>query len=136
MRGVKTTQSTLLKMKRKLEYDPRSLSFKQYWLLTLLDRCYKNAVSVKQRHSLPFLCLETSSRNLIHRSNSSHDVMRDVLFPKTCLKALCRGADWINKTIKKKRTRQGSVISLYSEIHEDDNDLIPFIFETKNDPRA
>ena len=31
---------------------------------------------------------------------------------------------------------QGSVISLYSEIHEDDNDLIPFILETKYDPRA
>ena len=51
------------------------------------------------------------------------------------LKAHCRGADWINKTIKNKRIRQGSVISLYSEIHEDDNDLIPFILETKNDPR-
>ena len=52
------------------------------------------------------------------------------------LKAHRRGTDWINKTIKKKRIRQGSVISLYSEIHEDDNDLIPFILETKNDPRA
>ena len=52
------------------------------------------------------------------------------------LKAHCRGADWINKTIKKKRIKQGSVISLYSEIHEDDNDLIPFILETKYDPRA
>ena len=52
------------------------------------------------------------------------------------LKAHCRGADWINKTIKKKRIRQGSVISLYSEIHEDDNDLIPFILETKHDPRS
>ena len=45
-------------------------------------------------------------------------------------------ADWINKTIKKKRIRQGSAISLYSEIHEDDNDLIPFILETKYYPRA
>ena len=52
------------------------------------------------------------------------------------LKAHCRCADWINKTIKKKRIRQGSVISLHSEIHEDDNDLIPFILETKYDPRA
>ena len=51
------------------------------------------------------------------------------------LKEHYRGADWINKTIKKKRIRQGSVISLYSEIHEDD-DLIPFILETKDDPRA
>ena len=42
----------------------------------------------------------------------------------TMLKAHCRGADWINKTIKKKRIRQGSVISLYRKIHEDDNDLI------------
>ena len=46
------------------------------------------------------------------------------------LKAHCRGADWINKTIKKKRISQGPVISLHSEIHEDDNDLIPFILET------
>ena len=45
------------------------------------------------------------------------------------LKAHCRGG-WINKTIKKKRIRQGSAILLYSEIHEDDNDLIPFILET------
>ena len=52
------------------------------------------------------------------------------------LKAHCRGTDWINKTIEKKRIRQGSVISLYSEIHEDDNDLIPFILETKYEPRA
>ena len=52
------------------------------------------------------------------------------------LKVHSRGADWINKTIKKKTIRQGSVISLYSEIHEDDNDLIPFILETKYDPRA
>ena len=42
----------------------------------------------------------------------------------------------MNKTIKKKRVRQRSVISLYSEIHEDDNDLIPFILETKHDPRT
>ena len=27
----------------------------------------------------------------------------------------CHGTDWINKTIKKKRIRQGSVISLYTE---------------------
>ena len=52
------------------------------------------------------------------------------------LKGHCRGADWINKTIKKKRIRQGSVISLYSEIHKDDNDLIPFILEKKYYPRA
>ena len=52
------------------------------------------------------------------------------------LKAYCRGADWINETIKKKRIKQGSVISLYSEIHGDDNDLIPFILERKYDPRA
>ena len=49
------------------------------------------------------------------------------------LKAHCRGADWVNKTIKKKRIRQGSVISLYIKIDEDDNDLIPFIIETKYD---
>ena len=52
------------------------------------------------------------------------------------LKAHCRGTDWVNKIIKKKRIRQGSVISLYSEIHEDDIDLIPFILETKDDPRT
>ena len=52
------------------------------------------------------------------------------------LKAHCLGADWINKTIKMKRIRQGSVISLYSEIYEDDNDPIPFILETKYDPRT
>ena len=52
------------------------------------------------------------------------------------LKAQFRGADWINKSIKKKRIKQGSIISLYSEIHEDDNDLIPFILETKDYPRA
>ena len=52
------------------------------------------------------------------------------------LKAHCRGVDWINKTIKKKRIRQGSVISLYSEIHEDDNNQISFIFKTKYDPGA
>ena len=51
------------------------------------------------------------------------------------LKAHCRGADWINKTIKEKRLRKGSVISMYSEIHEDDNDLISFILETKYNPR-
>ena len=49
------------------------------------------------------------------------------------LKAHCRGADWRNKTIKKKRIRHGSVISLYSEIHNNDNDLIPFILEKKQD---
>ena len=52
------------------------------------------------------------------------------------LKAHCRGADWVNNTTEKKRIRQGPVISLYGEIHEDDNDLIPFILETKSDPRA
>ena len=61
-------------------------------------------------------------------ANQSHDSVP--------LKAHCRGADWINKTIKKKRIRQGRVISLYSEIHEYDNDLIPFILETKYDPRT
>ena len=55
---------------------------------------------------------------------------------KQILKAHCHDSDWINKTIKKKRIRPDSVISLYSEIHEDDNDLIPFILETKHDPRA
>ena len=49
------------------------------------------------------------------------------------LKVHCRDTDWINKTTKKKRIKQGSIISLYSEIHKDDNDLI---LETKNDPRA
>ena len=52
------------------------------------------------------------------------------------LKAHCRGADWINKTIKKKRIRQGSVMSLYCKIHEEDNDLTPFILKTKDDPRT
>ena len=52
------------------------------------------------------------------------------------LKAHCRGADWISKAIKKKRIRPDSVISLCSEIHEDDNDLSPFILEAKHDPRA
>ena len=52
------------------------------------------------------------------------------------LKANSRGADWINKTNKKKRIRQVPVISLYSEIHEDDNYLIPFILKTKYYPRA
>ena len=52
------------------------------------------------------------------------------------LKAHCRGADWVNITTKKERIRQGPIISLYSEIHEDDSDLIPFILETKYDPRG
>ena len=52
------------------------------------------------------------------------------------LKAHCRGADWVNKTIKKNRIWQLSVISLYTEIHEDDNDLTAFILETKYEPRA
>ena len=52
------------------------------------------------------------------------------------LKAHCRGADWVNKTIKKNRIWQASVISLYAEIHEDDNDLTAFILNTKYDPRA
>ena len=51
-------------------------------------------------------------------------------FQVLVLTAHCRGADWINKTVKKKRIRQGAGTSLYSEIHEDDNDLIPFILET------
>ena len=55
---------------------------------------------------------------------------------KAIFKAHCRGDDWIKKTIKKKTIRQVSVISLCGEIHEDDNDLIPFILETKYDPRA
>ena len=36
----------------------------------------------------------------------------------------------------KARIRHGSVISLYSEIHEGDNDLIPFILEAKDYPRT
>ena len=52
------------------------------------------------------------------------------------LKVHCRDADWITKTIKKKRIRPDSVISLYSEIHEDANDLFSFFLETKHDPRA
>ena len=52
------------------------------------------------------------------------------------LKAHCHDTDWINETIKKKRIRERSVISLYSEIHKDDNNLILFILETKYDPRA
>ena len=48
----------------------------------------------------------------------------------------CRGADWLNKTIKKERIKQGSVILLCSEFQEDDNDLTPFILKTKYDPRA
>ena len=44
--------------------------------------------------------------------------------------------DWINKTIKKKRVKQRSLIWLNSEIHKDYNDLIPFILETKDDPRT
>ena len=54
---------------------------------------------------------------------------------KSLLKAHCRGADWVNKTIKKNRSWQPSVISLYTEIHENDNDLTAFILETKYDPR-
>ena len=42
----------------------------------------------------------------------------------------------MNKTIKKNRIWQPSVISLYTEIHEDDNDLTAFILETKHDPKA
>ena len=34
------------------------------------------------------------------------------------LKAHCHSTGWINKTMKKKRIRQGSIILLYSEIHE------------------
>ena len=52
------------------------------------------------------------------------------------LQSDCRDADWVNNTTKKKRIRQGPEISLCSEIHEDDNDLILFILETKYDPRA
>ena len=60
-----------------------------------------------------------------------------LLFPfNVILKAHCRGADWVNKTIKKNEIWQPSVISLYTEIHEDDNDLKAFILETKYDPRA
>ena len=47
------------------------------------------------------------------------------------LKAHCRGADWVNETIKKNRIWQPSVISLYTEIHEDDNNMTAFILETK-----
>ena len=57
------------------------------------------------------LCTHYEIQRAIFRS------MRSYLF---LLKARCRDADWINKTIKKKRIRQGPVISLYSEIHEDD----------------
>ena len=53
-----------------------------------------------------------------------------------CLKAHCRGADWVNKTIKKNIIWQSSVISLHREIHKDNNDLTAFILETKYDPRA
>ena len=52
------------------------------------------------------------------------------------LKAHCCGADWVNKTIKKKRIWQPIAISLYREIHEDDNYLTAFTLETKYDPRA
>ena len=54
------------------------------------------------------------------------------------LKAHYRDADWISNTMKKKGIRHDSVISLYSEIHEDGNDLIPLIpeTETKYDPRT
>ena len=49
------------------------------------------------------------------------DVINAAIWAVGCsqfqLKAHCRDADWINKTIKKKRIKQGSVISLYSEIH-------------------
>ena len=55
---------------------------------------------------------------------------------RVALKVHCRGADWVNNINKKKRIRQGSVISLYSEIQEDDNDLIPFILKTKDDLRT
>ena len=62
---------------------------------------------------------------------------REVMPHSHCkLKAHCRGADWINKTTKKKRIRQSSLISLYSEIHKDYNDLILFILKTKYDPGA
>ena len=47
--------------------------------------------------------------------------------PLAPLKAHCSGADWRNKTIKEKRFRKGSVISMYSEIHKDDHDLISII---------
>ena len=50
-------------------------------------------------------------------------------FAPTALKAHCRGADWVNNTTKKKRIRQGPVILLYSEIHKDNNDLIPVILD-------
>ena len=62
-------------------------------------------------------------------------IMMSPLF-KAILKAHGRGADWVNKTIKKNRIWQPSVISLYTEIHEDDNDLTAFILKTKYDPRA
>ena len=59
-----------------------------------------------------------------------------VILQRKCLKIHCRGADWVNKTIKKNRNWQPSVISLYTEIHEDDNELTAIILETKYDPRA
>ena len=46
------------------------------------------------------------------------------------LKAHCRGADWMNKTIKD-GIRQASVLSLYTEIYESDNDLTPFVLHKK-----
>ena len=42
------------------------------------------------------------------------------------LKAHCRGTDWVNRLITNKSTiRQASVISLYIEINEDNNNLTP-----------
>ena len=55
---------------------------------------------------------------------------------KPISKAHCCATDWVNKTINKKRIGRGSVILLYSEIHEEANDLIPFILKTKNDPKT
>ena len=51
------------------------------------------------------------------------------------LKALCHGADFVNRAIKKRRIRQGSVILLCSEIGEGANDLIPSILKRDYDPR-
>ena len=73
--------------------------------------------------------------NTIIKFRIGASIKRKQIF-KMQLKAHCRGDDLVNKTIKMKRIRQGSVISLYSEIHKDDNDLIPFILETKHDSRA
>ena len=71
--------------------------------------------------------IKNNSNFLFFILSSSHNQMRDRL----PLKAHCRGADWMNKTIWTNRIRQASAISPYTEIREGDNDLTPFILETK-----